>query len=76
MATLKKIEFADFGPYRMIGKEIRTRHENFNPVFQTKYPTIPSLWKQCFADGTFRTLTKMSEYCPPETPEGSHFVSN
>lgn len=70
MATLKRIEFVDFGPYRMIGKEIRTKHEKFNPIFQSKYSTIPSLWKQSFSDGTFDTLVKMSEYCPPETPNG------
>jgi hypothetical protein len=37
MATLKKIEFVDFGPYKIIGKEIRTKHESFNPIFQSKY---------------------------------------
>lgn len=70
MATLKKIEFAEFGPYKIVGKEIRTKIENFNPVFQSKYQTIPSLWKQCFSDGTFDTLLNMKEYCPPETPDG------
>lgn len=53
----------------MIGKEIRTKIESFNPIFPSKYPSIPSLWQKCFSDGTFSTLTKMSEYCPPETPD-------
>lgn len=69
MATLKKIEFVNFGPYKIIGKEIRTKQEGFNPIFQPKYPTIPSLWQQCFSDGTFDTLINMKEYCPPETPD-------
>lgn len=70
MAILKKIEFVDFGPYKIVGKEIRTKIENFNPIFKSKYQTIPSLWKQCFSDGTFDTLMKMGEYCPSETPDG------
>lgn len=70
MALLKKIEFVEFGPYKIIGKEIRTKIENFNPAFPSKYQTIPSLWKQCFSDGTFDTLMNMKEYCPPETPDG------
>lgn len=70
MAILKKIEFSPFGPYKIIGKEIRTKIENFNPIFPSKYETIPSLWKQCFSDGTFDVLINMTEYCPSETPHG------
>ena len=70
MATLKKIEFVNFGPYKIIGKEMRTKHEAFNPIYQSKFQTIPSLWHQCFSDGTFAKLLNMSEYCPPETPDG------
>lgn len=70
MAKLKKVEFVDFGPYKMVGKEIRTKIEDFNPIFPSPYPTIPSLWQQCFSDGTFDTLASMTEYCPAETPNG------
>jgi AraC family transcriptional regulator len=71
MAALKKIEFINFGPYRIIGKEIRTKHEVFNPIYRSKYPTIPSLWQQCFSDGTFDTLLKLPpRYMPAETPDG------
>lgn len=70
MAELRKIEFVEFGPYKMVGKEIRTRIEHVNPIFPSQFPTIPSLWKQCFSDGTFDTLAKMTEYCPDETPNG------
>lgn len=70
MAILKRIEFTKFGPYKIIGKEIRSKHENFNPIFQSEYETIPSLWKRCFSDGTFEILISMSDYCPIETPDG------
>lgn len=69
MATLKQIEFASFGPYKIIGKQIRTQHAAVNPIFQS-YPTIPSLWKQCFSDGTFEELLKMDQFIPLETHEG------
>lgn len=70
MAELKKIEFKQFGPYKIVGKEIRTKHGDFNPIFSSEYETIPSLWERCFSDGTFDNLIKMGEYCPPETPDG------
>ncbi|MBU5437254.1 GyrI-like domain-containing protein [Tissierella sp. MSJ-40] len=66
MATLKKIEFVNFGPYKIVGKEMRTKHEISNPIYPTKYQTIPSLWRQCFSDGTYETLVKMSDYIPTE----------
>ncbi|GBF73692.1 AraC family transcriptional regulator [Paenibacillus sp. 598K] len=65
-----RIDFTDFGPYKMVGKEICTKHEEVNPVFPTAFPTIPSLWQRCFADGTFDALAAMSEHCPAETPDG------
>ncbi|WDV45167.1 GyrI-like domain-containing protein [Clostridiaceae bacterium M8S5] len=70
MATLKKIEFIEFGPYKIIGKEIKTKHQSFNPVWGSKHETIPSLWKRCFSDGTFDKLIAMEKYFPSETPEG------
>ena len=60
MAKVLKIEFESFGPYKIIGKAIRTK-----PMTQD----IPTLWAQCFSDGTFDTLTNMKEFCPPETPD-------
>ncbi|GKX30417.1 hypothetical protein SH1V18_28970 [Vallitalea longa] len=70
MATINRIEFAEFGPYKVIGKAIRTKHENFNPIFPSEYETIPSLWNRCYSDGTFEKLINMNEYCPAETPDG------
>lgn len=69
MATLEKIEFTSFGPYKIVGKEIRTKIEPFNPIYPTQYQTIPSLWQQCFSDGTFDTLVKMADYVPTEIPD-------
>jgi len=69
MAILKKIEFINFGPYKIVGKEIRTKNEAFNPIYKTEYQTIPSLWQQCFSDGTYENLLKLSDYIPTEIPD-------
>lgn len=54
MASLAKISFVDFGPVRVIGKELRvTIGEGINP--------IPQFWMKCFNDGTFQTLESMTE---------------
>lgn len=49
MASIVKIDFVDFGPVRVIGKEVKAKvDEENNP--------IPQFWMKCFEDGTFRTL--------------------
>lgn len=59
MARISKIEFAPFGPFVIVGKEIRTR-----PMTQN----IPALWGQCFTDGTYDRLVQMKEYIPTDIP--------
>lgn len=55
MASLVSISFTDFGPARVIGKEIRVKlGEAYNP--------IPQFWMRCFEDGTFQVLESMSDY--------------
>ncbi|WP_105618932.1 GyrI-like domain-containing protein [Vallitalea okinawensis] len=72
MATLSKIEFVQFGPYKIVGKEMRTKIVEVNPIYQTEYQTIPSLWQQCFSDGTYDVLLNMRDYIPREI--SSNFV--
>lgn len=55
MAKLAKIEFVEFGPYKIVGKQIRTK-----PMTND----IPRLWGQRFSDGTYETLLKMKEFIP------------
>lgn len=53
MASLVKIDFTDFGPMRVIGKEIKVNlGEGINP--------IPQFWERCFEDGTFQILESMA----------------
>ncbi len=59
MAKAVKVEFVHYGPRRMVGKEIRT------PISER----IHQFWGQCFADGTFETLTAMKDYFPLEDPD-------
>lgn len=58
MAELTKLEFADFGPCKVIGKAIKTK-----PMSND----MPRLWGQCSADGTFETLFAQKEYFPENT---------
>jgi|YelNatPaOPRAMG01_1025707.scaffolds.fasta_scaffold09876_7 predicted transcriptional regulator YdeE len=55
MASIARIDFVNFGPARVIGREIRVKlGEGSNP--------IPQFWMKCMEDGTFQTLEGMSEY--------------
>ncbi|HEX3047369.1 MAG TPA: helix-turn-helix domain-containing protein [Bacillota bacterium] len=60
MASVKKIEFIPFGPYKIVGKAIRTR-----PMTQE----IPTFWAQCFSNGTYEKLLEMKDYHPIETDD-------
>lgn len=60
MAKLVKIEFVEFGPYKIVGKQIRTK-----PMTND----IPRLWGQCFSDGTYETLLEMKEFIPTDIAE-------
>lgn len=60
MATLEHIEFIPFGPYKVVGKEIRTK-----PMTQD----IPTLWGRCFSDGTYEKLMELKDYFPLETDD-------
>ena len=55
MATLVNLSFTDFGPARVIGKEIKVSTSG-------EYNPIPQFWMKCFEDGTFQVLEAMSAY--------------
>lgn len=57
MASVSKIEFLPFGPYRVVGKDLRTK-----PMAQN----IPAFWGQCFTDGTYDRLLEMKEWIPDD----------
>lgn len=55
MAKLVKVEFEDFGPYKIVGKQIKTTALSRD---------ISALWGKCFTDGTYDKLVQMKEYIP------------
>jgi len=55
MANLVNIIFTDFGPARVIGKEIKVKVGG-------EYNPIPQFWMKCFEEGTFQVLESMSDY--------------
>lgn len=56
MSKLTKIEFVNYGPYKIVGKEIRT------PIS----PNIQKFWGQCFEEGMYDKLLAMKEYIPTD----------
>ena len=65
MAKLISTEFIEIGPYRAVGKEIRTKGMSQD---------IPALWAKCFSDGTYEKLLEMKEYIVPERI-GDEYIS-
>ncbi len=57
MAKLLSTEFMEFGPYRVVGKEIRTHAMSRD---------ISALWAICFSDGTYEKLLELKDYIIPE----------
>lgn len=55
IAGVAGVSFMEFGPYRFIGKQIRTSPMSNN---------IACFWGECFLDGTFDTLFAMQEHLP------------
>ncbi|WP_195575141.1 AraC family transcriptional regulator [Paenibacillus sp. 1001270B_150601_E10] len=56
MSKLTKIEFANYGPYKIVGKEIRTAIS----------PNIQTFWGQCFEEGMYDKLLAMKEHIPTD----------
>lgn len=54
MASLVNLSFIDFGPARVIGKEIRTKVAG-------EYNPIPQFWMKCFEDRVFQILESMPD---------------
>jgi AraC family transcriptional regulator len=65
MAKLLSAEFMKFGPYRAVGREIRTK---------AMTQDIPALWVRCFSDGTYEKLLELKEYILPEKL-GDEYIS-
>ena len=65
MAKLLSAEFMGFGPYRAVGREIRTKAMSQD---------ISALWVSCFSDGTYEKLLELKEYIVPEKL-GDEYVS-
>lgn len=57
MARVSKLEFVPFGPYQIVGKELRTKPMSNN---------IATFWAQCFTDGTYDKLSEMKDCIPEE----------
>lgn len=57
MANVKHIEFKQIGPYKMVGKEIRTK---------AMTQDISRLWGSCFSDGTYDKLLQLKDYIPTD----------
>ncbi|MHB0878349.1 MAG: GyrI-like domain-containing protein [Anaerolineae bacterium] len=60
MAKLTRIEFGEFGPYKVVGKVLRSggAGQSANP--------IPAFWGRCLQDGTLSALEHMTDYLPDE----------
>lgn len=56
MSKLTKIEFVNYGPYKIVGKEIRTSISQ----------NIQKFWRQCFEEGMYDKLIAMKEYIPTD----------
>lgn len=65
MAKLLSVEFLEFGPYRAVGKEIRTKAMSQD---------ISALWVSSFSDGTYEKLLELKEYIIPQKL-GNEYVS-